>query len=98
MENASIGELSVPGNGMSSETVLLDATWTEDIGEERAAELVVRMEAPVDAVPAFPSYDLALQAKVMDLVGRTTDAPVPEVRWFEERHELRGLRVLRDGP
>lgn len=82
VRGATIGELSVPGNGMSSETVLFDAAW-DDGGAPERAELVARLEAPHDAVPAFPSYDLAAQARVMELVARTTDAPVPAVRWFE---------------
>lgn len=79
---ASVGELEVPDNGMSSETVLFSATWVAD-GSPRDAELVARLAAANDAVPAFPSYNLATQAKVMQLVGRTTGAPVPRVRWFE---------------
>lgn len=82
VEQASIGTLSVPDNGMSSETVLFDATWVAN-GSPAHAELVARLEAPEDAVPAFPSYDLSTQAKVMELVRHTTDAPVPEVKWFE---------------
>lgn len=82
VEQASIGELEVPDNGMSSETVLFSAAWVAD-GSHQSTELVARLEAAHDAVPVFPSYDLASQAKVMELVRRTTTAPVPEVRWFE---------------
>lgn len=82
VREASISELEVPENGMSSETVLFEATWTDD-DETSSAELVARLAAADDAVPAFPDYDLAKQAKVMELVGRTTTAPVPRVRWFE---------------
>lgn len=80
VQGASISELEVPDNGMSSETVLFSATWDAD-GPPQHTELVARLAAADDAVPAFPDYDLTAQAKVMELVRRTTNTPVPEVRW-----------------
>lgn len=70
------------GNGMSSETLLFTARWTED--DDRVEQrLVARIEPELDKVPVFPAYDLRLQFDVIDLVGRTTDVAVPRVRWFE---------------
>ncbi|MFV0315340.1 MAG: phosphotransferase family protein [Microthrixaceae bacterium] len=82
VDSPAVGELTVPGNGMSSETVLFDATWRE----ERAvvgAELVVRLAASQDAVPVFTNYDLESQYRVIEAVGRHTRAPVPRLRWLE---------------
>jgi aminoglycoside phosphotransferase (APT) family kinase protein len=78
-----VEQVTVPeANGMSSETLLFDATWTVD-GERRTHALVARV-APDDAdVPVFPSYDLELQFRVMQLVGERTEVPVPPVRWLE---------------
>lgn len=89
VEDPSISELRVPGNGMSSETVLFDATWTED-GAEVEGELVARLAAAQDAVPVFTHYDLASQFRVIQRVGEYTDAPVPRLRWLEEDPSLLG--------
>jgi aminoglycoside phosphotransferase (APT) family kinase protein len=74
-----LGEVEVPGtNGMSSETVLLDAAWD---GERH--RLVARLAPEPSAVPVFPAYDLERQARVMTEVRAASDVPVPEVLWTE---------------
>ncbi len=76
----SVSELSSPsGSGMSSETLLFDATWSRGEG---GGSFVARM-APADAdLPTFPSYDLSMQARVLKLVGEC-GVPVPAVQWVE---------------
>jgi aminoglycoside phosphotransferase (APT) family kinase protein len=77
--SAELGEVEVPSsNGMSSETVLFDATWD---GERR--RLVARLAPEATAVPVFPSYDLERQARVMREVRDACDVPIPEVYWSE---------------
>jgi aminoglycoside phosphotransferase (APT) family kinase protein len=73
---------STDTNGMSSETLLVTATWTED-GAPRHERLVTRMAPDPADVPVFPSYDLARQYEVIRLVGDLTDVPVPRVWWSE---------------
>lgn len=74
-----LGEVEVPAsNGMSSETVLFDATW----GGE-AHRLVARLAPEPSAVPVFPSYDLERQARVMADARAGSDVPIPEVLWTE---------------
>ncbi|WP_068162944.1 phosphotransferase family protein [Rhodococcus phenolicus] len=69
---------SPAANGMSSETLLFDATWDGD-----THPLVARI-APADtAVPVFPTYDLDAQFRVMRAVAEHTDVPVPAVLWSE---------------
>ncbi len=71
------------GNGMSSETLLFTASWTEGgVAVER--RFVARIEPELDKVPVFPTYDLRLQFDVMSLVGSATEVPVPETLWYEE--------------
>lgn len=89
VEEPTISELRVPGNGMSSETVLFDATWTED-GETVSAELVTRLAASEDAVPVFTDYDLVSQFRVIERVGEHTDTPLPRLRWLEEDPSVLG--------
>jgi aminoglycoside phosphotransferase (APT) family kinase protein len=69
-------------NGMSSETLLLDATWTED-GEAREEHLVSRLAPDEHDVPVFPTYDLVRQFDVIRLVGERSDVPVPRTWWCE---------------
>jgi aminoglycoside phosphotransferase (APT) family kinase protein len=74
-----LGEVEVPAsNGMSSETVLFDATWG---GQQH--RLVARLAPEPSAVPVFPSYDLERQARVMADARAATDVPIPEVLWTE---------------
>src|SRR5699024_253181 len=74
-----IEQVTVPtAGGMSSDTVLVDATWT-DSGDRRTHHLVARLAPTEDAMPVFPRYDLGLQAEVMRLGGARTAAPVPKV-------------------
>lgn len=76
-------------NGMSSETLLVDATWGD--GDDRETRrMVIRMEPPATAVPVFPRYELEAQFQTMRLVGQECDAPVPEVLWFEADPEAIG--------
>ncbi|HMG40519.1 MAG TPA: phosphotransferase family protein [Acidimicrobiales bacterium] len=65
-------------NGVSSETLLFDASWSS--GEGR---FVARMRPDPAAFPIFPTYDLERQVRVMRLVGERTAAPVPQVHWYE---------------
>jgi aminoglycoside phosphotransferase (APT) family kinase protein len=79
----SVGVVTSPeGSGMSSETLLFDATWTDDSGRNEHA-LVARVEPDLADVPVFPTYDLELQYRVMELVGTNSAVPVPTTRWYE---------------
>jgi aminoglycoside phosphotransferase (APT) family kinase protein len=69
-------------NGMSSETVLFSAEWTDD-GATRAEALVARVAPDEHDVPVFPSYDLARQFEVIRRVGDLTSVPVPRTWWLE---------------
>ena len=78
-----IASLVAPSaNGMSSETLLLDAAWDE--GGTRCSEALVARIAPEEtAVPVFQAYDLHRQFRVMQEVARHTKVPVPRVLWSE---------------
>ena len=77
-EGAAVTELDVPSaNGMSSETVLFTATTPGAPGGRR---LVARVAPEATAVPVFPTYDLARQARVMTDARRwAPTVPIPEV-------------------
>jgi aminoglycoside phosphotransferase (APT) family kinase protein len=64
--------------GMSSETVLFDATWRD--GSER---FVARVAPDPADVTVFPSYDLERQFRLLQLVTELTSVPVPTVHWYE---------------
>ncbi|MGO8870267.1 MAG: phosphotransferase family protein [Acidimicrobiales bacterium] len=85
-----ITELTSPeGNGMSSETVLFTATWSED-GATVPHRLVARIEPPATAYPVFTTYDLGMQYRVMRLVRHHTSVPVPETLWYEPDPDVLG--------
>jgi aminoglycoside phosphotransferase (APT) family kinase protein len=68
--------------GMSSETLLFDASWSED-GERRRERLVARVAPQGEDVPVFPSYDLPGQFMTIKTVATLTDVPVPAPWWCE---------------
>lgn len=80
---------SSAATGMSSETVLFPATWT-DGGEQRTEDLVCRIAPHPGDVPVFASYDMRGQFEAIRLVGELTSVPVPNVRWLEEDTSLIG--------
>lgn len=67
--------------GFSSDTLMLDAHWSDD-GGAHVDHLVARFEPK--GVLVFPSYDVGQQYRVMKILGERSDVPVPRMRWNEE--------------
>jgi aminoglycoside phosphotransferase (APT) family kinase protein len=83
--NVAVTDVRVPeSNGMSSETLLLDATWDGDDGQPEVHHLVARVAPAEVDVPVFPTYDLSAQFQVLQLVAANSDVPVPATLWLEE--------------
>jgi aminoglycoside phosphotransferase (APT) family kinase protein len=76
-------------NGMSSETLFLEATWAEG-GRRQAGRYVARVAPAAEDVPVFPEYALQDQYDTIRLVGELTDVPVPRVRWIESTGQVIG--------
>jgi aminoglycoside phosphotransferase (APT) family kinase protein len=90
--NVRIDNIQIPhANGMSSETVLFDITWTEG-GQQHEQGLVARV-APT-AGGLFPTYDLAFEQRVIDAVGASTRVPVPTTFGVEEDNSVLGAPFL----
>ncbi|GAA2890942.1 phosphotransferase family protein [Streptosporangium fragile] len=91
------------GNGLSSETLLFDASWTSAEGR-REVRCVARMAPASEAVPVFPCYDLGKQFEVMRVVRERAGVPAPRTLWFEPDPEPMGApffvmeRLLGDVP
>src|SRR5919107_3076702 len=62
-------------NGMSSDTLMVDATWSGDDGPA-THRLVVRVAPDMNDVPVFPTYDLSRQYELIREVGERTTVPV----------------------
>jgi aminoglycoside phosphotransferase (APT) family kinase protein len=77
--------------GMSNETVLFDAAWTQD-GEPRSERLAARVQPSGPAV--FPRYDLALEFSVMSALDAHTDVPVPGMLFVEEDRAALGAPFI----
>ncbi|HXQ76504.1 MAG TPA: phosphotransferase family protein [Acidimicrobiales bacterium] len=83
VDHPRISELVVPeSNGMSSETLLFDASWDDD-GTPRTQSCAARLRPDPANVPVFPVYDLERQFRVMGLVAEHSSVPVPRTLWYE---------------
>lgn len=76
-------------NGMSSETILADVTWTEK-GERSTHGYVIRMAPASQDVPVFQTYRLDHQYEAIRLVDELSDVPVPTPSWLDAEGELFG--------
>ena len=76
-------------NGMSSETVPLDVTSTEN-GERITREYVARVAPAPDDLPVFPEYRLTDQYEAMRLAGELAGVPVPPLGLNEPSGEVLG--------
>jgi aminoglycoside phosphotransferase (APT) family kinase protein len=89
-----VGEISgTSATGMSSETLLFDASWTESAAgstKRRTERLVARLAPSLDDAPVFGSYDLRRQFRTISLVGDLTDVPVPAMWWAEDDPDVLG--------
>lgn len=84
--DVTVSELQAPPtNGLSSETILFDATWGgQTVG------LVGRIPPDPANKPVFPTYDIAGQFRTMSLVRELTGVPVPEPLWVEDDPSVLG--------
>lgn len=72
-------------NGMSSETILVDAVW-----DGAPHRLVVRIAPQPDSDPVFPAYDLDRQFAIIAHVADSTDVPLPTLYWSESDSAVLG--------
>lgn len=80
---------TIDANGLSSETLPLDVTWTRN-GRRRAEKYVARLAPAPGDLPVFPGYALREQFDVMRILGERSSVPVPTVRWIEPSGEVVG--------
>src|SRR4051794_4667157 len=76
-------------NGMSSETILADVTWTEN-GSRETHGFVIRVAPATADVPVFQTYRLDHQFEAIRLVDELSDVPVPTPRWLEASGDVLG--------
>ena len=76
-----VGPIGGPAaTGFSNETLLFDASWKQN-GEAPDRTLVVRVKPVAHTV--FLEADFESQYKVLETLGRRSNVPVPNMRWFE---------------
>src|SRR5436305_778952 len=80
-------------NGMSSDTMLFRASWS-DAGGDHDERLVARVAPDAHDVPVFPSYDMQAQFDTIRLVHALTDVPVPEPRWCDPQGAALGAPMF----
>lgn len=82
--------------GMSSDTVLFDASWSDDgpAGGLRRERLVARLAPFPQDVPIFPAYDLERQFRLITTIGERTSVPVPSGLWYEPDPSVLGTEFF----
>jgi aminoglycoside phosphotransferase (APT) family kinase protein len=85
-KRGAVTNIRMPGSGMANDTVL----FTLD-GDALVARLA---PAPDSQYPTFPTFDLAFQQRVIELVRRRTSVPVPEVVHLETETEWLGVPFM----
>ncbi len=76
-----IDDVRMPeSGGLSSTSVLFNATWTIS-GKHSSAAYVARLAPEQSAVPVFPKYDLPGQYQVIEAVAQRCGVPLPRLRW-----------------
>jgi aminoglycoside phosphotransferase (APT) family kinase protein len=87
-----VDDVHVPSaSGLSTETVLFAATWTEN-GAEQRQRMVARVQPGDDGV--FASYDLRKEADVMRALSDHTAVPAPKILFYEEDPAVLGAPFL----
>ena len=83
-QDLAVSEVRTPtgGNGLSSTSVLFEASWQAN-GTRQGGAYVARLAPEDSAVPVFPSYDLSAQFEVIGQVSGRSKVPVPKLRWNE---------------
>ncbi len=88
--SVAVSDLQIPeATGMSNVTLLFDASW--DAEGQRVQEACVGRLQPQIERPVFRDYDLSLQYRIMELLGRETDIPVPVLRGLETDPAVLGV-------
>lgn len=92
VEEVAVFDVEIPqASGLSNETVLFAATWTED-GLPVERRLVARIQPSGPAV--FPRYDFALEFDVMRALQLHSAVPVPAMLFQSDDTELLGAPFM----
>lgn len=83
---AEVTDVRAPDSGMANETILFRLD-----GDPLVARLAPMAGTPY---PVFPTFDLELQRRCMDLVRQRTSVPVPEAVHLEPSDEWLGVPFL----
>src|SRR5580698_4763263 len=91
-EDVAVSEVAVPSSsGLSTETVLFEASWREG-GAEKTQEMVARVQP--DGPGVFPHYDLQKEARVMQALAAGSPVPAPTVLFHEDDASVLGAPFL----
>ncbi len=85
-----VSDLQIPeATGMSNVTLLFHTSWDNNGTAVREA-CVGRLQPEIEK-PVFRDYDLGQQYRIMDILGRETDIPVPILRGLESDPAVLGV-------
>ncbi len=84
LPHPTISEFVAPAtNGMSSETILFEAHWSDADNQAQSQRFVLRLPPDPASEPVFPVYDMPRQYHAMRLVAARTDVAIPTTVWLE---------------
>ncbi|NGX10018.1 phosphotransferase [Mycobacteroides franklinii] len=85
-------DVSVPkAGGLSNETVMFTATWTQD-GRHTTRHMVARVQPSGPGV--FPEYNLHKEARVLSALANHSTVPVPQVHFASDDPSVFGAPFL----
>ena len=88
-----LSEVTGPAfTGFSNETLMFDASWVTSDGSPTHQGMVVRVKPTGHTV--FLEAEFEVQYRIMQILGRETDVPVPALIGFEEDASLLGAPFL----
>ncbi len=95
LDGASAIAIEVAGaneaSGFSSDTIIFDAVYT--VGGRAHRDGLVARAAPMGEA-VFEEYEIGLQYRVLEALGRHTSVRVPAVRWLEEDPAVLGAPFM----
>ena len=86
-----IEKITIPtATGMSNVTLIFTLKYHNSNNQEEKKKCVARLQ-PQELKTVFPNYDLELQYRIMDTLGKKSSIPVPSLIGLEENNKVLGV-------
>ena len=83
-----VEKITIPtATGMSNVTLIFTLKYQNSSNQEKERKCVARLQ-PQELNTVFPNYDLELQYRIMDVLGKKSRIPVPNLIGLEKNNEI----------